>query len=78
MNRDEIRIADNGSLLPCPHCGEQEHLYLAYWLDESGKPQGSPYCVDCLGCGHDFVPHEVADVIAAWNRRAPIIEGSES
>jgi len=70
MKLDEMRIADNGDLLPCPHCGEQEHLYLAYRLDACGEPDRAPYCIDCIGCGHEFVPREGADVVAAWNRRA--------
>lgn len=52
-------------LLPCPHCGEQEHLYPGYHWPGTGDP----YCIDCLGCGADFTPREGMDVIAMWNRR---------
>ena len=52
-------------LLPCPHCGEQEHLYPGYHWPGTGEP----YCIDCLGCGADFTPREGMDVIAMWNRR---------
>jgi len=54
-------------LLPCPHCGEKEHLYPAY--HELGV--GKPYAIDCLGCGADYRPREGLDVVALWNRRAP-------
>jgi len=79
MKLDDIRIAHEGKLLPCPHCGEKEHLYPGYRWKEGGlELEPAPYCIDCIGCGYDFVPREGADVIAAWNRRAPVIEGSGS
>lgn len=53
------------ALLPCPHCGEREHLYPGYHWPGTG----APYCIDCLGCGADFTPREGMDVIAMWNRR---------
>lgn len=56
-------------LLPCPHCGEREHLYPAYRLDKDGKYSGPAYSIDCLGCGADFTPRDGMDAIAAWNRR---------
>lgn len=55
-------------LLPCPFCGEAEELYPAHRWPGSGLP----YAIDCLGCGIDFTPREGTDVIAAWNRRAPL------
>lgn len=54
-------------LLPCPHCGEAEHLYPSYRNMGAGKP----YAIDCLGCGADYVPRDGMDVIAMWNRRSP-------
>ena len=54
-------------LLPCPHCGEAEHLYPSYRRMGAGEP----YAIDCLGCGADYVPREGMNVIAMWNRRAP-------
>lgn len=59
-------------LLPCPHCGETEHLYPAYRLKLSGALITPPYAIDCLGCGHDFTPREGVDARDAWNRRAPL------
>jgi hypothetical protein len=37
-----------------------------------GLSGGAPYAIDCIGCGIEFTPREGMDVIAAWNRRAPI------
>lgn len=62
------------ALQPCPFCGEKEELYPAYRQPGGGKP----YAIDCLGCGIEFVPREGADVVAAWNRRAPIGTYAES
>lgn len=59
------------ALLPCPHCGEAEHIYPAYRVDKDGKCH-SPYAIDCIGCGYDFTPREGMDVFAAWNRRASL------
>lgn len=59
----ESKSAD---LLPCPFCGEKEHLYPSYRkLGREG-----PYGIDCLGCGIDFIPRDGMDVFEAWNRRA--------
>lgn len=54
------------SLLPCPFCGEDDHLYPAY----HGMGDGEPYAIDCLRCGIDFVPRKGKDVFEAWNERA--------
>lgn len=59
-------------LLPCPHCGETEHLYPAYRLDKDRKCVEPPYAIDCLGCGADFTPRDGIDARAAWNRRASV------
>jgi hypothetical protein len=58
-------------LLPCPLCGEQEHLYPGYRWETPTKMTDKPHLIECLGCGFDFVPREGMDVIAMWNRRAP-------
>jgi hypothetical protein len=73
MREGGIELAVQTELLPCPHCGEVEHLYLSYRLKDraSFKLEDEPYAVDCVGCGYDFVPREGLDVIAAWNRRVP-------
>lgn len=55
------------ALKPCPFCGEQGELYPAY----RGLRGGTPYAVDCLGCGIDFTPRDGVDAVAAWNRRNP-------
>lgn len=52
-------------LLPCPFCGEANHIYLGYRWPGGGEP----YQVDCVGCGIEFEPRKGMDVIAAWNRR---------
>ena len=59
------------ALKPCPFCGEQEHLYPGYrWKNSwSTELEPRPYCIDCVGCGFEFVPREGCDVIAMWNRR---------
>src|SRR5688500_7798318 len=59
-------VSEDVKLLPCPHCGEAEHLYPAY----RNMGDAAPYAIDCIGCGADFTPREGKDVIAAWNRRA--------
>jgi Lar family restriction alleviation protein len=59
-------VSEDVKLLPCPHCGETEHLYRAY----RNMGDAAPYAIDCIGCGADFTPREGKDVIAAWNRRA--------
>jgi hypothetical protein len=73
MREGGIELAVQTELLPCPHCGEVEHLYPSYRLKDraSFKLEDKPYAVDCVGCGYDFVPREGLDVIAAWNRRVP-------
>lgn len=58
-------MSATSKLLPCPHCGEAEHLYPSY----RNMGAGEPYAIDCLGCGADYTPRDGMDVIAMWNRR---------
>lgn len=58
-------------LLPCPHCGEPDELYLCVReVGEIGKLT-KPYAIDCLGCGYEFHPREGFDVVELWNTRVP-------
>ena len=57
-------------LLPCPFCGETEHLYPAYRLDKDNKCIELPYAIDCIGCGVDLTPREGMSGIEAWNKRS--------
>lgn len=69
----DVSVEPTSSLLPCPFCGESEHLYPAYrW-----PGGGIPYAIDCLGCGIDLVPREGANAIEAWNRRARLSKEGE-
>lgn len=58
-------------LLPCPHCGEPDELYLCVREIGAIGNVGKPYAIDCLGCGYDFQPREGFDVVELWNRRVP-------
>jgi hypothetical protein len=76
-------MSDVMELLPCPFCGgeaEADHGQ-PFWHYATGKTshQAAIYCRDCTGnltlC-HDDHPGAspddlVAELIAAWNRRAP-------
>lgn len=64
-------FSDGVRLLPCPFCGDDEHLFPSHRHPGGGKP----YAIDCVRCGFDFTPREGMDVVALWNKRgAPIAD----
>jgi Lar family restriction alleviation protein len=65
-------------LLPCPHCGGTNIVGPMYceYSGDAHKPHTWIECEDCPAFMEVWTP-EVADAIAAWNRRATAPSGAK-